>query len=406
MVRKITNGEYLRRVDNMTAAERQAYLGRVGDWLNDNGQALTRKVEVFEARLQNVLQVSVGWNDAECSGFESGAVLLSAMVGVADTWLPDQLYAISAKRAIKRMVSLLRAAGNAAGTSAGRPQDTGTAESAGEAGKTPSVPFVSSSAGAKRGGAGDAAGTVKNGGETASGGGGTAGHGDGAVPVRPRHFDQYAHLLPVKTQERIAKYGPLMREMDEAREKLRLLMNDETASASDREAWAKRVADIDKKVGAIKREADAEWDKLVKSGRVAMDDFGNARVISDGEAAGTVSGADGEAAGSVSGADGGTVGHTDDGGTVGHTDDGGTVGHTEGGKELTSEQKARRRELRKWLIDTRRGNGNAREKRVGQWYENFREYLTLEGDAAFEDAKIKLAMEHYGIDLAELRIKS
>ena len=107
MVRKITGGEYLKRYDNMTAAERAEYESRVGDWLSVDGQSLVKLGGTFEARLQNVLQVSAGWNDQECQAFEDGARLLSALVGQTDTWLPDMLYIKSAKRAIRLMFELL-----------------------------------------------------------------------------------------------------------------------------------------------------------------------------------------------------------------------------------------------------------------------------------------------------------
>ena len=71
--------------------------------------------------------------------------------------------------------------------------------------------------------------------------------------------------------------------------------------------------------------------------------------------------------------------------------------------ELTSEQKKRRRELRKWLIDLRRGKeGKDREKRIEQWRVNWKEYLTLEPkEKALEDEKILEAAKHFGIDLGE-----
>ena len=69
--------------------------------------------------------------------------------------------------------------------------------------------------------------------------------------------------------------------------------------------------------------------------------------------------------------------------------------------ELTSEQKKRRRELRKWLIDLRRGKeGKDREKRIEQWRVNWKEYLTLEPrEKALEDEKILEAAKHFGIDI-------
>jgi hypothetical protein len=189
--------------------------------------------------------------------------------------------------------------------------------------------------------------------------------------VRPTHFDQYAHLLPEKTQERIAKYGPLMRELDDLREKARLLMDAKDASSSEREAVAKRIVAIDKQIGSIRREADAEWEKLAESGRVVVDDLGMAHLTDKGK-----DGDDDKADG----------------------DDSGDEGDGEDSKSLDSVQKARRRELRKWLTDTRRGNGDTREAHVAKWLENFKEYLTLEPEEkAMTDQKILEAMEHYGI---------
>lgn len=68
--------------------------------------------------------------------------------------------------------------------------------------------------------------------------------------------------------------------------------------------------------------------------------------------------------------------------------------------KLISKQRARRRELRKWLVDTRRGNSdNTREEHIRKWHENFKEFLTFEGDAAYKDTKIIEAAKHYGIEL-------
>lgn len=177
------------------------------------------------------------------------------------------------------------------------------------------------------------------------------------IPARPNHIDQYVHLLPKGTQERAAKYGPLMRELDELREQERLLMDADGVSAKERETVAKRIAAVDKEVGSIKRELDAEWDKLAKSGRVVVDDLGMARVLSNPQ-----------------------------------------TSDINPQTSLTSEQRLRRRELRKWLTDTRRGNGDTREEHVIKWKENFKEYLTLEPkEKALADQKIIEAMKHYDI---------
>ena len=366
----------------MTAAERQEYLNRVGEWLSADGQDLTKKGEVFEARLQNVFQVSVAWNDAECRAFETGVVLLSALVGIAETKLPDLLYAISAKRAIKRMFQLLWEAeavdspmDNADGKSKEeRAEGTVIATHAvgGKAAENPTGDIFTAKAGGAVSVAPDTKATTVTMAEQP------------AVPARPKHIDQYVHLLPKKTQEHAALVQGLYRELDDARQKLELLMGDKTASAADREVWAKKATKCDNTLRKILDELDAEWAKLVQSGRVVVDDLGNARTLpqplSDSE-----------------GSDYTSSGETNYAPPLQGWDEGGSV------DPLTSEQKARRRDLRKWLIDTRRGNGNTRDERVKQWYENFREYLALEGDAAFEDAKIKEAIEHYGIDVEKLK---
>ena len=375
MVSRITRGEYQKRYDNMTAVERSEYLSRVGDWLSISGQCLVKKGEVFEARLQNVLQVSATWNDQECQAFEEGVVLLSALTGVTETKLPDILYAISAKRSIKHVFQALwnveagmAEGANNGGKNAAKVQEEvgagvqGERQAGGMAGTTaqPAAPF--------QGGAGN--GAVGGGHQDGEAQVGTAADATGTVaPARPKHIDQYVHLLPKKTQEHAALVQGLYRELDEAREKMSLLMDDKTASAADREAWAKRATKCDNTLKKIFAELDAEWAKLVQQGRVVVDDLGNARVVPiDNEQL--------------------------------KMDNDAEVQELAG---LTSEQKARRRELRKWLTDTRRGNGAARDERVKLWYENFREYLTLEGDKAFEDEKIKEAIEHYGIDVEKLK---
>lgn len=335
----------------MTAEERLAYKSRVGEWLQTGVLLLRDKTESYECRLQNAIQASMGWNDAESQAFEEGARLLSALVKTADTWLPELLYAKAAGRCIKRMMSILSQAFEETGQQAAAKQllTEKTAAKAAPAEKTdkktvsekPAEKAVDTMA--ETTADNKAAGTVA------------------AVPPRPKHIDQYVHLLPAKTQERAAKVKDLLRELDYAREKARLLMGSPQASRDDMAAWAKKATACDNAVRSIYKELDAEWDKLVKSGRIEVDVFGNARV--------TPSPALPEGRENIS---------------------------------LTSEQKHRRRELRKWLIDTRRGaEGKAREKRIEQWKVNIREYLSLEPlETALKDEKIVAAAEHFGIDLA------
>lgn len=342
MIKKIQSGEYLKRYDNMTAVEREEYEAGVGKWLKQYGGMLTGKCDILEARLQNIQQVSVTWNDQECQAFEDGALLLTALVGTSDTWLPDMLYVKSAKRCVRQMVTALGAVG--------KEPEGNPVEGSGENTGSPThatAPFQ----GGK--GNGTVAGGCQDGEEKV-----------GLVPARPKHIDQYVHLLPKKTQEHAALVQGLYRELEDARQKMELLMNDKTASAADREAWAKKATRCDNTLRKILNELDAEWAKLVKEGRVTVDDLGNARVVNEVKSEEVKS---------------------------------------EEPAELTSEQKARRRELRKWLVDTRRGNGDTREEYVKKWKKNFEEYLTMEGEAAFGDEKVMAAMEHYGINKKDFK---
>ena len=347
MIRKIQGNEYLKRYDNMTADERKEYENRVGQWLSDSGQLLAEKGEAFEARMQNVLQISGAWNDQECQAFEEGARLLTALVSQVDTWLPEMLYVKSAKRAIKRMFEALWSVdeGNME-EGRGEKEDNSAVRHQ----PSPESPFQ----------------------ENAGNGSIVDGHQPSSIiPARPKHIDQYVHLLPQKTQEHAALVQGLYRELEEARKKMNLLMDDKTSSPADREAWAKKATKCDNTLRKIFDELDAEWAKLVESGRVVVDDLGNARVMDD------------------------VRGKMDDGNDQEPL--------TENPEPLTSEQKARRRELRKWLVDTRRGNGDNREEWKTKWIENFKEFHALDGDNAFKDEKVMAAMKHYEIDIKDIK---
>ena len=409
MIRKIQGSEYLKRYDDMTAAERAEYESRVGDWLSVDGQALVKRCETFEARLQNVLQVSAGWNDSECQAFEDGAVLLSALVGQADTWLPDMLYVKSAKRAVRQMFELLwgvdagqtetREIPEAA--AAGKPKED-TAEGTGKAtqavgGKSADKDLTKDSVRMQAGeakdemyGAASESYTVKAGGAATVSPDARPTTVTTVAPERPKHVDQYVHLLPEKTQEHAAQLQGLYRELDDTRRKMDLLMDDKTAKDDDRAAWAKKATATDNKIRKILDELDAGWEKLVKEGRVVVDDLGNARVIAPVQTTPTPPRSAMPLATSKN-----------SGGEAAALDDNAQSGG-EAAAEMTSEQKARRRELRKWLVDTRRGNGDTREEHVKKWLENFREFLAFEGNEAYEDDKIKAAAEHYGINLTQI----
>jgi hypothetical protein len=190
--------------------------------------------------------------------------------------------------------------------------------------------------------------------------------------VRPKHIDQYAHLLPESTQKKAATVQGLLRDLDVARENMRLLMNDPKAKSDSRAQWARTAATLDAKVKAIYRELDAEWEKLVASGRVTVDDFGNAHVIPAAEATGTVTkDADAEA--------------------------------EPGTSNLTTETKQQIKSLRSWLRDTRgpKKPGEKRDAYVARWKEKYKEMVMLGGKEAVTEAVAKAA-DLYGIQLDEL----
>lgn len=400
MIRKILTRNYLKGYGDMTAEERGAFVGRVGEWLAQDGARLLAMTDRPLARSQSLMTVTTRWTAKDCKAMADGISLMSAMVAVAETWLPTQIYMKSAYRAVRQVVEVLSRLGighgtflrpdgskrpeaernikataqttsgrgaaahynhepkRAAGAGAGKPQALPTPVGAGA---------VNAPAGKPQDTAAVQAGKplmIKTVGKEYDAATDTVRVQCAVVPARPKHIDQYIHLLPKATQERAAEYGDLMRKLGEARDNLWLLMDDEHASAKSREQWAKQATRIDKKIRAIREELDREWDKVLESGRVVVDDLGMAHLVPTG--------ADGE-----------------------------DVEQEQ--VELTSEQKKRRRELRKWLIDLRRGKeGKDREKRIEQWRVNWREYLTLEPrELAMQDQKILEAAEHFGLVLDE-----
>ena len=410
MIKKILVRDYLKGYGDMTAEERKAFVGRVGEWLAQDGARLLAMTDRPMARSQSLMMITTRWTAEDCRAMAEGISLMSAMVAVADTWLPTQIYMKSAYRAVRQVYIILNSligvgvkgkadglnvtinpitgapipkTNNAAtgqrGAAAPYNQEPKRAAGAG-AGKPQALP---SSVGAKR--------NTKNTETTEKVGSGVAGviqpsaicyqPSSAVVPARPKHIDQYVHLLPKETQERAAEYGELMRQLGEARDNMQLLMDDDHASAKSREQWAKQATKIDKKIRALKEELDREWEKVAESGRVVIDSLGMAHLVPTSQCNAALN-SDGESSGTA--ADG---------------DDG-----EQKSVELTSEQKKRRRELRKWLIDLRRGKeGKDRERRIEQWRVNWQEYLTLEPkEKALVDEKILEAAKHFGIDLTQI----
>jgi len=346
MVSKIQNGDYLKRFSNMTIAEQQAYLKNVAEWL-DKRTILTRCAEDSNARFLTAEKCSVSWSDSECKMWEDGVRLMTAFIGTdAGRMLPKSVYTDSAKETIRWMIRELQniqrsketiqtpepikpveqPATNTEHRKPGRPRK---AEK-----QTDNLPNA------------------------------------GCATNRPKHIDQYVHLLPKKTQERASLVKDLLQREEVARENARLLMNDENASPAELAKWSSLATKCDNEVRSIYRELDEEWDKLVKSGRVIVDDLGNARVVDNGESSTTTE----------------------------------TAVATEPSSDV-QDIAAKRRSLRKWLVDTRRGNGDTRDEHVKKWKESYKEYLQIESSAA-KDKKIVAAAKHYGINIAALETKN
>jgi len=418
MIRKILVRDYLKGYGDMTAEERKAFVGRVGEWLAQDGARLLAMTDRPMAKSQNLVIISTRWTAEDCKAMTEGISLLSAMVAVADTWLPTQIYMRSAYRAVRQVVAILaeipqgtgqggdgsaiatqktkttgqRGAAahynhepkRAAGAGAGKPQALPTPVGAGSV----------SSPSAKQQGT-EAAQTekplpmIKTVAKEYDAATDTMRVQCAVVPARPKHIDQYVHLLPKATQERAAEYGELMRQLGEARDNMQLLMDDDHASAKSREQWAKQATKLDKKIRAIRDELDREWEKVVADNRIALDAFGNAYVVEMRNEKGEMR--------NDAIADG-----TQPIPAVAPTRSLSAIGHQP--SDLSSEQKKRRRDLRKWLIDLRRGKeGKDREKRIEQWRVNWLEYLTLEPkEKALEDEKILEAAKHFGIDLTQI----
>jgi len=350
MITKIKSSEYLRRYHNMTAAERQEYASRVADWLKLNEARLTSLTESdFNARLKDILIISANWNDEDCKSFEDGVTLLSGMKGVVDdTWLPDDLYMISARRVVRRMLSVLKSVLTIdAGT--GGTKDTKRESKSNKAGISSEKVIEKDTA------------TVP-GSQTGS----TGSRLSEPIPMRPRHIDQYIHLLPEKTQKRAASVRELLRDLDAARESARKLMD--AGEQGDKVAqWAKTATTLDDKVRGIYKELDDEWEKLVQTGKVVVDAVGNVSLKED---------------------------------------DGKDNSNKPATTKAVDDKKAQKAKLRKWLCETRNGNGKRYESHVKKWKDNFSAYAAMTGEAVYKDERILMAAKHYGIDVFKIKINS
>ena len=421
MIQRIRPSEYLTDIRTMTDGERKDYLKRVGEWLAGSGRRLMQMTDRPMALSQNVVQLSVRWTADECRMFRDGTLLLTALVKTCDTWLPAQLYARSANRAVRKICHELAEVSGFKFQVSGKadakiqtppltpPLDgrgAATALQPRGAKQNPAAmqnPTAKQSQGAKQSPeakrANHAAANQPQGTPLPSRGGAGAGSQpetlrstsgrllptgrknlkpgtSGTAVPRPDHISQYIHLLPEATQERAKDYGSLMRQMEEAHANLALVADDPKASDTVRKMWAKKVSDLDKLIGSLRRELDAEWEKVVKTGRVVMDDLGMAHVLAGGEHVSSDKF-------QVPGADGNDLKPE-------------TL-------DLKPEDKAKLKSLRSWLRDTRgpKEPGEKRDAYVARWMEKYREMVALGGPDTVTDA-VRKAAELYGIDLTRI----
>lgn len=347
MITKISTSDYLKRYDNMDVAERRHFEECVAAWLQSSKKHLLARSEEQTAELQNVIQTSFGWNDDDCAAFQEGAQLLSAFTGQTDTWLPDMLYTKTARRSIKRMVTIL---------SSNTKKDTSVKPlPAMQVTQVLSIDRINTTEHAPKH---EHPGTITKPQEL------SYQHSD-ITPARPKHIDQYVHLLPAKTQERAAQVRGLLRDLDAARENARLLMN--AGEHGDKIAqWARAATTLDAKVKSIYKELDEEWNKLMQSGRIALDAFGNAHVVESEDR------------------------------KVKSEKNATAIDTANDNQDKTNQQKAAL--LRKWLIDTRNAKS---EKQTEKWVAKYKEMVSVGGMESVTD-KVRMAAKHYGIDIEKL----
>lgn len=395
MIRQIQANEYMKRVASMTEAERLILVKRVGEWLETAPKLLQSCANAPLARMQNVMQMGGEWNDAEQDAFMEGVRLLTPFMAIADTWLPTMIYTKAARRCILNMIEVLR---DNVGKLRVVPQSVPDRVPSPKPEKTqaknpqiqfspkPALPFKPTTStqptDKPKNKVGRPPKMTREEEEKAlypnlfapNANKSTNDTTSSPVIPRPKHIDQYVYLLPERTQIRAAQYGPLMRELEQARSNMKLLIDDPHAKPSERERWAKTAVKVDNQIAAIRRELDAGWANLVETGRVVVDDMGMAHILDP-------------KTGQIADPKPVVTAPTDDA----HEKPKEQPKPKEKPKPLTPEEKAKRISyLQKWLRDPR---ATATEERKKQWEENAHELLHLGG--TLSDAMVK-AGEHYG----------
>lgn len=400
MIYKIAANEWYKRVNNLSELEKEALAQRIDHWLHTKAPILLPRADDPSARMMNVEQVCGDWTTDVQDAFNEGVSLMTPFAGTTDTWLPTMIYTKAAKRAIHKIVDVLTTQLPTLGV---LPQSKPTLQPHNRSTKVSTKlstkdtkdtekPQNRTTAQPQNGKQGNhlspIGGEIKREGSNVGKQGNLSsplvggGRGEGLQPIstegavpRPAHIDQYVHLLPEDTQKRAAGYGQLMKDLGTARSNMRILMDDPKSTATEREKWAKTAVALDKRIGDLRTELDTEWDKVVQTGRVALDDFGIAHILDkDGKVA------DPKPKMEVNVAD------------KNETLPKAPKKKRAPRKEYTEEEKAARiKYLQKWLRDPR--PENTAEHRQ-QWKDNARELLSLGGTIS---DSMRKAAEHYKV---------
>lgn len=375
MIKKLLNSEYLPSIEQMTEEEKSAYKKRVGEWLRSNGTRLLELTDRPMAKAQNIMLLSARWSKDDSNTVHEGIRLMSALMDITDTWLPSVLWTKSGWRVVRQIVNTLSEVGN----------DNKKAEKASD---IPTVGTQATKANSEKKKDIKVQAEVQTKATTPAEKPQSTVVKKAGIPVRPRHIDQYVHLLPQKTQERASQYGPLMREMDEARENLRLLMKDPEASASHRESWAKKVTKIDATLGAIRRELDTEWERLVEEGRVVVDDLGQAHIV-EAKSEGIKEESESNHESSH------VTPESEKSEQKPMTEEDSATKEAESEEKQKQEQMRQAGLIRKWLIDTRNADTDEQKEK---WIQKYREMVAIGGEKTVTK-KVLEAAAFYGINL-------
>lgn len=357
----------------MDMGEKAVFDKKLQEWLKHKAPILKAKALEPNASFMNAIQSSAMWDSQECAAFDEGVSLLTAFTWQAETWLPDKLYVVSLYRVIKRMLSILSGAWSLGpGGSTGNDASPVTAQS--ERGRSVSNPEPANDKAASK--------TALP--ATEKGGGG--------VPARPEHISQYLHLMPAELQARAGNVKELLRQLDTARENCRLLTNDPHAQSTDLARWAKMANECDKAVKTIYRDLDAEWKKLVESGKVTVDDLGYAHIIGENENQAEPSAEPEKEGGGEAAPSDGTAKKR---GRKPMTDEEKEAAAAKKAEDTRAENLRKAGLVRKWLIDTRNAKSDEQTKK---WKRKFKEMVKLGGEAAITD-KVREAAKYYGIEI-------